>query len=207
MRLMTGALAAAIGAGAMVTAQPAQASFDDQFVCEGLGDTDLLVIISSQDSANATLQITTGIDHGGQSSQEPMRQIPGGSGMKYAGLGIVFHAKGNEAILETEAGSVPCRFAGESAEEDEEIDTLDIPGRSYGGKLRAGPGMDFDQIASLEEGDAITILANTNVAMNGYDWFLVQLPDGRQGYQWGGLLCSDALHVIGIYGDRDCPTG
>lgn len=69
---------------------------------------------------------------------------------------------------------------------------LDYPvdGLSYGGKVRAGPGMDYPQTGSLREGDAVTIVNGTGVMMNGYEWFRVEFAGGQTGFQWGGLLCS-----------------
>lgn len=81
---------------------------------------------------------------------------------------------------------------------------LSICARSYGGKVRAGPGMEFRQVGSLAEGDRVTLLYNTQERMNGYDWFFIRLPNGEEAYQWGGLLCSDELHVSGLYGFNGC---
>lgn len=198
---------AIIGASLTGFSQPALASFDDQYVCESLGDTSFLVIMSSRDPSKASVQLTMSEANGGDSVSYPMEQVIAASGVKYAGVGFIFHSKGGKGILETGAGAVHCNFAGEETDEQAENEALNIEARSYGGKVRAGPGMEFDQIASLREGDAMTLLNNTGVAMNGYDWFFIRLPDGQEGYQWGGLLCSDALHVAGIYGDRDCPSG
>lgn len=69
-------------------------------------------------------------------------------------------------------------------------------GRSYGGRLRAGPGLDFPQVGNLSEGAPVTLIRNTGISMHGYDWFLVDL-EGR--YQWGGLLCSVGRHIPGVY--------
>ncbi|MEM6763182.1 MAG: hypothetical protein AAF615_09920, partial [Pseudomonadota bacterium] len=35
--------------------------------------------------------------------------------------------------------------------------TYPAAGESYGGKVRAGPGMHFNQVGSLREGDRVTI--------------------------------------------------
>ncbi|MCQ0988559.1 MliC family protein [Jiella marina] len=67
---------------------------------------------------------------------------------------------------------------------------LDLPGRSYGGKVRAGPGLNHSQIGSTRLNDRI-ILLERSVRMDGYDWFLIEMPNGRTGFQWGGLMCAD----------------
>jgi len=64
------------------------------------------------------------------------------------------------------------------------------PGYSYGGKVRSGPGMNFRQVGSLHEGDEILILNGTGAMMNGYEWFEIRYRNGRTGYQWGGIMCS-----------------
>lgn len=64
------------------------------------------------------------------------------------------------------------------------------PGYSYGGKVRGGPGINYRQVGSLYEGDAILILNGTGAMMNGYEWFQIRYRNGRTGYQWGGLMCS-----------------
>lgn len=64
------------------------------------------------------------------------------------------------------------------------------PGYSYGGKVRGGPGINYRQVGSLREGDSILILNGTGAMMNGYEWFQIRYRNGRTGYQWGGLMCS-----------------
>lgn len=64
------------------------------------------------------------------------------------------------------------------------------PGYSYGGKVRSGPGMQFRQVGSLREGDDILILNGTGTMMNGYEWFEIRYQNGRTGFQWGGIMCS-----------------
>ncbi len=196
----------------------AHASFDDQFVCESIGDIDLLVVISSRDSSNASVQFSSGDGtEEGEPTLEPMRQVVSASGMKYAGLGLIFRSKGGEGILETEAGSTSCRFAGEEAPDpmpdsgDEETDayaesqSLEAPATSWGGVVRAGPGMHFNRVTSLREGDPVMLLVNTGEEMNGYDWFFIRLPDGREGYQWGGILCTEAPQIDGTFAGEGCP--
>ncbi|MHA7773987.1 DUF4189 domain-containing protein [Roseibium sp. M-1] len=76
---------------------------------------------------------------------------------------------------------------------------LNVQGQSLGGKLRSGPGMNFGQSGSLDEGTWLTILNNTGVSMNGFDWFEVATDNGLRGYQWGGIMCSNGEQIQGIY--------
>lgn len=76
---------------------------------------------------------------------------------------------------------------------------LNAQGRSLGGKLRDGPGLTSRQTGSLSEGTWITILANTGVRMDGYDWFEVSTDSGQRGFQWGGIMCSNGQQLAGIY--------
>ena len=80
---------------------------------------------------------------------------------------------------------------------------VDVTGRSYGGKVRAGPGISFKQIGSLFYNDKLKILTDTNRQFNSYNWFKVKYR-GKIGYQWGGLLCSDGLKLPDIY--EQCPS-
>jgi hypothetical protein len=87
----------------------------------------------------------------------------------------------------------------EQAEQDEAFErnaqraTQDdtMRGVSYGGILRAGPGMDYAKVASLQEGDPIDILEDTGIWFNEYKWYRVQTARGS-GYHWGGIFCIQA---------------
>jgi hypothetical protein len=85
-----------------------------------------------------------------------------------------------------------------------EIFNLNHQGYSLGGKLRGGPGTNFSQTGSLAEGTGITILTNTGVRFDGYDWFEVVTDRGTRGYHWGGIMCSNGARLDGIY--TDCGT-
>ncbi len=75
----------------------------------------------------------------------------------------------------------------------------EIKAGSWGGKVRAGPGMQFQQIASLRNGDPVRLLENTRVMMNGYPWYRISYRGGKTGYQWGGILCSYDNPIGGLY--------
>ena len=66
-----------------------------------------------------------------------------------------------------------------------------LSGKSYGGTVRSGPGLQYQQTGSLREGDAIQIVSGTGVMMDGYEWYQIRYRNGRPGYQWGGIMCSN----------------
>ncbi len=74
-----------------------------------------------------------------------------------------------------------------------------IPAGTWGGIVRAGPGMNYQKIASLEEGEAVTLLRKSSVIFNRYPWFVIRFDNGRIGYQWGGILCATTQMVEGIF--------
>lgn len=93
---------------------------------------------------------------------------------------------------------------GEAAEANRNGRVLNLPGQSLGGKLRSGPGLRFPKIASVPEHAPLTILRDTGITFDGYDWFEVRLTNGgMRGYQWGGIMCTRAP-LKGIY--RPCPS-
>lgn len=67
---------------------------------------------------------------------------------------------------------------------------LPMWGASFGGIVREGPGTNFAKVASLHEGDRVQIVHSTEEVMGGYNWFAVKF-NGRSGYQWGGIMCSE----------------
>jgi len=70
---------------------------------------------------------------------------------------------------------------------------------SWGGIVRAGPSTDTPRLDSLSEGEAITLVENTGVRMNGYDWFRIEYRDGRTGFQWGGIICGQTQPIPGAF--------
>jgi hypothetical protein len=88
-----------------------------------------------------------------------------------------------------------------SPEGDTEVyDTaFPIQAGSWGGKVRAGPGMEYEHLTSLKEGDPVTLLGVSDVVMNGYPWFHIQYRTGQEGFKWGGILCAKDVMVDGLY--------
>lgn len=118
-------------------------------------------------------------------------RLPNGrTGYQYGGL---MCADGEETGILTICGSqMDIRLSGQapSAQPPVQNSRLDLPGKSYGGKVRAGPGLNYRQVGSTRLNDRIVLLERS-VRMDDFDWFLIRMPNGATGYQWGGLMCAD----------------
>lgn len=57
--------------------------------------------------------------------------------------------------------------------------------------VRAMPSPLSPKLASLEAGTPVTIVENTGEFLEGFFWFRTVFEQGREGYIWGALLCSD----------------
>lgn len=125
--------------------------------------------------------------------------VPAGSGAKYSDGNWVLHVKGKVALVGTggqfddECREVASTTAGQQQE------TFPIEAKSWGGIVRAGPGMKHRKLTSLSEGEWIKILERTGTMMNGYPWFKIQYRGGKVGYKWGGILCSVGTQIEGTY--------
>ena len=78
-----------------------------------------------------------------------------------------------------------------------------IEAASWGGVVRDGPGQNYRKLGTLEEGEHVMLLENTSVMWNGYPWWRIEFWGSREGYQWGGILCSLNEPMEGIY--ETCP--
>jgi len=72
-----------------------------------------------------------------------------------------------------------------------------VQGLSLGGQLRAGPGQEYDIVATLNEGDYVGVIEYTDVYFQDYPWFYVDSPFGT-GYHWGGIICTYE-YIDGVY--------
>ena len=70
---------------------------------------------------------------------------------------------------------------------------------SWGGIVRNGPSQTNARVASLREGERVSLLFNTGIMWNDYPWFLIRFRDGQLGFMWGGILCSRGAQVQGTY--------
>ncbi len=64
---------------------------------------------------------------------------------------------------------------------------------SWGGLVRRGPGQGFDEVASLAEGEQVTLMAPPVGMDNGFPWFKISFRDDQRGFMWGGILCSTGV--------------
>ncbi len=74
-----------------------------------------------------------------------------------------------------------------------------IEAGSWGGIVRDGPGRQYRKLGSLEQGERIMLLENTSVWDNGYPWWRIEFWGGREGYQWGGIICGLDAPIEGTY--------
>ena len=70
--------------------------------------------------------------------------------------------------------------------------------KSWGGIVRSGPGVNYAKIASLNEGERITVLQQTRQYYQDRPWFQISFR-GRTGYHWGGIICPIDRAVPGTY--------
>lgn len=61
---------------------------------------------------------------------------------------------------------------------------------SWGGIVRAGPGQAYAPVASLREGERVVLLNRSDGLTNDYPWFRIRFQHSREGFMWGGILCS-----------------
>ena len=192
--------------GFLASSVSAFASFDDQFVCGPFGDGEFVVTLSSADPDVAVARFTLGADNGGGGFVQPLNSVVTGAGFRYVGGSIEFVGNGTDATLIDGPNAASCVFLGEGGGEGEATPdaaggaiAVNAAGLSLGGKVRTGPGMDFTQVGSLAYGTPITLLEDTGVLMDGYNWFFIQEPNGDTGFQWGGIICAPDGSVPGVF--------
>lgn len=130
-----------------------------------------------------------------------MEQVVSGSGARYSNGEWTLHSKGDTAIISWGDGGHTCTRVGNHVEQQQHHDqgvALPRKAKSWGGIMRSGPGMNYRKMASLREGEWITILERTDTFMGDYPWFKIKAR-GRIGYKWGGILCSVGPQIHGTY--------
>lgn len=81
---------------------------------------------------------------------------------------------------------------------------LNVQGQVLGGHLRSGPGVRYPSMGTLPEGTYVTIVYNSEVEYDGYEWYEILMDDGSRGFVWGGILCSNGDKLWGVY--ASCAT-
>ncbi len=119
---------------------------------------------------------------------------------RYAGVtgdgdGISFDE--GRQVLQYSSEQWSCRPLMQQANDSSVGAQINRNGFSFGGKLRSGPGTMFSQAASVREGSPITIVSNSGVDFEGYDWFEIKTENGQRGFQWGGLICARGERLRG----------
>lgn len=85
-------------------------------------------------------------------------------------------------------------------------DDFPVPAGSWGGVVREGPGKQYRQIGSLDEGEAITLMGRSDVVEDGFPWFKIAYRGGKTGYKWGGILCSTGAERPDVFKTCTLPT-
>lgn len=210
MRHLTKRLLTAIGAmvaSAMLlpAAHASPSSSTEEFQCDAIGDGAFVVYISADDVRTAWAHYLLDGEYDGDPHQSSTK-LNLRSGEQYVGDGLVFSIVGNDGQI-TDRGvdmTVPrTRVSGGTQDHGSGAvggneTWLNQPGKSLGGNMRNGPGTNFSKVRSVAEGTPLTLVANTGVRFDGYDWFEVRLNGGKSGYIWGGILCSNGERLSGI---------
>ncbi|MEJ6388010.1 hypothetical protein [Gymnodinialimonas ulvae] len=86
----------------------------------------------------------------------------------------------------------------ETAPAPQIVNSNGIPALSLGGNLRSGPGTAFPDIGDAAAGTEITLITDSGIPFNGYNWWEVGLPNGETAFHWGGVICAPSGGVAGI---------
>jgi len=125
---------------------------------------------------------------------------PAVTGFSFSGQGFELVGLANAAVLHDGAQAVVCHL---QARETRTSVATPALANSLGGRLRSGPGLDFITRTVLPAKTPVTLLENTELSLDGYDWFRVETQAGLTGYQWGGVICSIEGVLTGLL--RQCP--
>jgi len=138
--------------------------------------------------------MTLSLDQGVRLSWSPVA-----TGFSFSGQGFELVGLANAAVLHDGAQAVVCHLQARETRTKMATPALAI---SMGGRLRSGPGLDFITRRVLSAKTPMTLLENTDLSMDGYDWFRVETQTGVAGYQWGGVICSIEGLLTGVL--RQC---
>lgn len=109
------------------------------------------------------------------------------TGFSFHGQGFELVGLANAAVLHDGAQALVCHL--QPAPKPIVNPGFPTYGKSLGGRIRSGPGMDFITRKLIAPDTPITLIENTDLSMDGYDWFRVETNE-VSGYQWGGVICS-----------------
>ncbi|MEO1746847.1 MAG: SH3 domain-containing protein [Pseudomonadota bacterium] len=189
------AITLAAGVAFSLATSSASASIFDTFDCGGGGGgtTITVTLMPAQGTANLN------------GPQGKTMLVPDGEGRWVnPGQEVQFMPEGDSGLLFLGSEQLPCTIIlADNEVESEPANNngaaASALGKSLGGRVRSGPGTQFDATDSLPEGEPVVIVANTGVMLNGYPWFEISYSEGLTGYQWGGIMCSDGQLVPGVF--------
>ncbi len=212
MRITHILIAALVGFGSPLSAQ---AYGGQLFYCGEAGDAEIHVEFDLFDPSIARHYVTIPGGYGGPPSITELKQVPGTPNPVYAADDISLSMKGAGGTLNDVLETFECALADRAsfvappqsvplADMTWTEQAIDKPGKSWAGVLRAGPGMDYDKVASLELDQAVTLIARTDQKMDEFTWYKIELPNGMVGYKWGGILCDPSGEETGTYNEDGC---
>ncbi|MGI9373619.1 MAG: hypothetical protein ACR2OJ_14095 [Hyphomicrobiales bacterium] len=121
------------------------------------------------------------------------------AGELYENDKLRFYVNGDTGVLIVKNGSVyPCRKADPTYAPIAE-GTFPASGASLGGKVRKSADITSQHVFSLAELAPISLLERQDKIWNGSPWFRIRTEDGRTGFQWGGIICSNNELIPGVY--------
>lgn len=205
------------------------ATSGDLFECQGLGDAQIYVEIDTFDDKMARHYVV--IDRINYPDAEPPSMTPlkssgGDDNRVYTGQNITFNMAGSMGTVVEGRDAVTCRTIDPSFIQPPRISertfhprlkdwqptpnnqwnfqSMDKSAVSWGGRMRAGPGLTFTQTASLSRGQNLRIISQTDKTYLDRPWFQVRLENDDKGYVWGGILCSLDSGVDGTFNHNNC---
>ena len=192
---------------------PANAASIEVYVCDAIGDGHYEVSILSDRSTSARVSYNIqGNQHNLHGPYNYYKRAGqhwlAGNGFDFAyanGYGN-FHDKNANAFADCHSGARNNGHQTNHSPTDNGSPSNHLPGAtlnvralSLGGSLRSGPGMHYQKVGSIYGTKPVTLVSNSGVHMNGYDWFEIIAPDGRRVFQWGGIMCSPNQYIQGVY--------
>lgn len=57
--------------------------------------------------------------------------------------------------------------------------------------VRGGPDTSAGRIEKLPVNEPVTLMRETGVYFDGFQWFEIEYSEGQRGFAWGGTLCVD----------------
>ncbi|QYX56748.1 SH3 domain-containing protein [Roseovarius sp. SCSIO 43702] len=169
--------------------------------CTAMGDGAYRVTLAGDEPDRAVAVYVLNVG-GARSGEIVLERAVAGSGFLYRGEGLEFRGEGEVATLSDGELEATCVIY--EAGEDEADGAADEPGEvsgpamALGGNVRTGPGTQHDKIGRLTRGTEITLVERTDAMLDGHPWFRVTLPNGRDGFVWGGILCAPEGGVAGL---------